>query len=310
MREPDSGPTFIQPLPFFIRNSLDIFSAHAYKSVFICLNEKTDFPLFAELDSEQGGKMRKRFSKWMVLAAVFTACTMSASGVMAECKIWDRIQKSGVLTVGTSPDYPPFESIDDAGNMVGFDIDLIKAVAKEMGLDVKLMSMGFDSIIIAVKNGQVNLGMSSFSVTDERKKSIDFTKPYYASGQVVLTTPKSGVKTVADLKGQAVAAQIGSTSAEAAKNIEGANALIVEDANIAVMMLKTGAVKAAVLDIAIADNYAAKSDFVQLEKPLSYEETAAVVRKGCPAFLDALNAAFEKVKASGQLDALRKKWGV
>ena len=255
--------------------------------------------------------MKRGFGKFMVAMAVVAAVVVAAGPAAAKDKNWAKIQKKGVLTVGTSPDYPPFENVDPAtGEIVGFDIDLIKAVARELGLEVKFQAMGFDSIIIAVKNGQVNLGMSSFSVTPERKMSVDFTIPYYKSGQIVLTTPKSGVKNVEQLEGKRVAAQIGSTSAEAAKNIKGADAQIVDDANIAVMMLKTGAVQGAVLDLAIAENYAKKKDFELFEKPLSYEETAAVVRKGSPEFLDALNKAIMKLEADGTVAELRKKWGV
>ena len=252
-----------------------------------------------------------KFTKLVAVAAMAAICFASAAPAFAKAKAWDRIQKSGTLTVGTSPDYPPFESVDPATNQViGFDIDLIKAAAAEMGLKVKFQSMGFDSIIIAVKNGQVNVGMSSFSVTEERKASVDFTGPYYKSGSMILTLKDSPVKTVADLKGKRVAAQIGSTMAEAAKKIEGCQAQIVDDANIAVMMVKNGAVAGAVLDVAIAGNYAAKTDFTLFEKPLTYEETAAIVKKGSPELLSALNKAFKTLEANGTVAKLRAKWGV
>jgi len=250
----------------------------------------------------------KKLMTVMVMAGICIAMVSTAS---AADKNWARIQKTGVLTVGTSPDYPPFESVDPAtSKIVGFDIDLIDAVAAELGLTSKFQPMGFDSIIIAVKNGQVNLGMSSFSVTEERQKSVDFTIPYYKNGSTVLTRTDSPVKTVKDLVGKRVAAQIGSTSAEAARKIEGAQAQIVDDANIAVMMMKNGAVQGAVLDVAIAENYAKKPEFTIFATPLSYEETAAIVRKGSPEFLDALNKAIKKLEADGTIAKIRTKWGV
>lgn len=252
-----------------------------------------------------------KFKKLMVGVAMAAACVAMVSTASAADKNWAKIQKAGVLTIGTSPDYPPFESVDPATNkIVGFDIDLINAVAAELGLKTTFQPMGFDSIIIAVKNGQVNLGMSSFSVTEERKASVDFTIPYYKNGSTVLTKAGSDVKTVEDLVGKRVAAQIGSTSAEAAKKIEGAQAQIVDDANIAVMMMKNGAVQGAVLDVAIAENYAKKPEFTLFAKPLSYEETAAIVRKGSPEFLGALDKAIEKLEADGTIAKIRAKWGV
>ncbi|WP_179953291.1 basic amino acid ABC transporter substrate-binding protein [Desulfobotulus mexicanus] len=251
--------------------------------------------------------MIRQTCKVFVLALLALAWTSMA---MAECRLWQQIQSSGFFTVGTSPDYPPFESIDDNGNIVGFDIDLIRAVAAEMGLEVRLRGMGFDSILIAVRSGQVHLGMSSFSVTEERKRSVDFTIPYYSSGQVVLVNADSDIRTVEDLKGKVVSAQIGSTSADAAQAIEGATARIVDDASTAVMMLRNKAADGVVLDVAIAENYVQRFGFVQMDEPLNYEEVAAVIRKGCPEFLDALNEAFKKVKTSGKLDELRQKWDV
>ncbi len=252
-----------------------------------------------------------KLTKLMALMVMTMVCLASAAPASATDKNWEKIKKSGVLTVGTSPDYPPFENIDPATNeMVGFDIDLIKAVAGKLGLKTQFQSLGFDSIVIAVKNRQVNLGMSSFSITEERKRSIDFTIPYYISGSVVLTLANAEEKTVADLVGKRVAAQMGSTCAEAAKTIEGATAQIVDDANIAVMMVKNGAVQGAVLDMAIAENYAKRPEFTLFKKPLTYEETAAIMRKGSPEFLQAINGAIKALEADGTIATLRTKWGV
>ena len=252
-----------------------------------------------------------KFTKLASMVLMAAVCIGSVSSASAADKNWEKIKASGVLTVGTSPDYPPFESIDPKTNtVVGFDIDLINAVAAEMGLKTKFQPLGFDSIVIAVKNKQVNLGMSSFTVTEERKQSVDFTLPYYKSGSFVITTAGSKIKTVEDLVGKRVAAQMGSTCAEAAKKIEGATAQIVDDANIAVMMVKNGAVQGAVLDLAIAKNYAKKPEFDLFEKPLTYEETAAIIRKGSPEFLDALNKAIKKLEADGTIAKIRTKWGV
>lgn len=252
-----------------------------------------------------------KLTKLMTVMVMAAVCIASVSTASAADKNWAKIKETGVLTIGTSPDYPPFESVDPAtSEIVGFDIDLINAVAAELGLKTKFQAMGFDSIIIAVKNKQVNLGMSSFSVTEERKASVDFTTPYYKNGSVILTKVDSEVKTQADLAGKRVAAQMGSTCAEAAKKIEGATVQIVDDANIAVMMVKNGAVQGASLDMAIAENYAKKPEFTLFEKPLSYEETAAIVRKGSPELLDALNKAIEKLEADGTIAKLRTKWGV
>lgn len=222
----------------------------------------------------------------------------------------ERIRDKGFMTVGTSPDYPPFESIDDKGNIIGFDIDLIKAIAAKIGVEVKLMSMGFDSIIIAVKNGQVDVGMSSFSVNEERKASIDFSIPYIVSSQVILAGKDSDIKNAGELDGKVVAAAVGTTGAEAAKEIKGAVLKTVDDYNIAMMMLDNGSVKAVVLDVAIAREYSSKRGFKILEKPLNHEETAVVIMKGKDSLTEEINKAIETVKQDGTYDELLKKWKI
>ena len=248
----------------------------------------------------------------VALSAVFClGAWMALTGAaLAEESAWDRIQKNGTVLTGNSPDYPPFETIDDNGKVVGFDIDLIDAIVAEMGFKTEIRKMGFDSIIIAVKNGQVDIGMSSFSVTEERKNAVDFTIPYFISGQVLIARADSKFQSAADLKGKVVASGIGTTGEEAAMKMEGVTYKGLDDYTTAVMMLKNGAVDGVVMDIAIADGYVEKAGFVRVGDPLTYEETAIIVKKGNPSLVKALNAAIEKVKASGQLDTLRKKWGV
>lgn len=255
----------------------------------------------------------KRTLKVMVVGAVLLALAGGyGCGSKSEEKVTalDRIKKAGVITVGTSPDYPPFEHVDAEGKIVGFDIDLVKAIAGKMGVDVKLMGMGFDSIIIAVKNGQVDLGMSSFSVNEERKVSIDFSVPYMVSAQVVMVAKDSAVKTVQELSGKTVAVAVGTTGAEAATSIEGAVLKNVEDSNVCVMMLENGTVHAVVIDVAIANEYAQRRGFRILEKPLQSEETAAVMAKGSDALRAEVDKAILELRKEGFFDQLKEKWKI
>ncbi len=221
-----------------------------------------------------------------------------------------RIKEAGSITVGTSPDYPPFENVDNQGNIVGFDIDLVTAIAKKIGVDVKIMGMGFDSIIIAVKNGQLDIGMSSFSVNEERKASIDFSVPYMVSSQVVLVGKDSPIKTALDLNGKTVAVAMGTTGAEAAKNIKGAKLINVEDSNVSVMMLENGTAHAVVIDVAIANEYAKRRGFNILEQPLQYEETAVVIGKGNDTLKAEIDKAIIELKADGTFEKLKGKWNI
>lgn len=102
--------------------------------------------------------------------ALAAACSKPAAEPAKEKTLLDKIKEAGVITVGNSPDYPPFETIDDKDNLIGFDIDLMNAIAAELGVKVEFKRLGFDTIITAVQNGQVNIGMSGFYISDERKQ--------------------------------------------------------------------------------------------------------------------------------------------
>ena len=221
----------------------------------------------------------------------------------------DKIKEAGVITVGNSPDYPPFEQVDDKGKVEGFDIDLLNAIAAELGVKPELKKMEFDTIITAVQNGQVDIGMSGFSIDEERKQKVDFTVPYYVGGQAVVVAPNSGIKSLEDLKNQVVAVGMGTTGEKTAtEKIPGSKVKGLNDYGTAFMMLKNGSAKAVVADLAVANEYIKKDGFVQLGEPLNYEENAIVVKKGNPELVDALSKAITKLKEAGKIDEFAKKW--
>jgi len=221
----------------------------------------------------------------------------------------EKIKEAGVITVGNSPDYPPFETVDDNGNPIGFDIDLMNAIAAELGVKAEFKKMDFAVIITAVQNSQLDIGMSGFSISEDRKKEVDFSIPYFLGGQTIVVAPNSNIKKIEDLNGQVVAVQMGTTCADVAKeNIEGAKIRELDDFNTAFMMLKNGSAKAVVADLAVANEYIKKEGFTALGEPLNYEENAIVVKKGNPDLVDALNKALTKLKDNGTITELAKKW--
>lgn len=222
----------------------------------------------------------------------------------------DKVKSKGVLTVGNSPDYPPFESIGDAGERVGFDIDLLHAIAKEMGVEVRWVTMEFAAIVTAVQSGQVDAGMSGFSITPERAKQVSFSAPYFASGQVIVTRPDSDIDSADDLTGKKIAVQLGTTGEQQADKIEGAEVIKPESYNIAFMMLHNRAADAVIADLSVADEFMKRGTFRRAGEPLSFEEFALISRKGNDSLLAAINKALEAIKADGTYDALVKKWNL
>lgn len=251
----------------------------------------------------------KKQTKTLLLLCLSLTLAVSLIGCAPSTEdAWQKIKNAGVITVGTSPDYPPFETVDDDGKIIGFDIDLLTAMASEMGVDVEFKPMNFDTIVTAVQSGQIDIGMSGFSVDPER--DVAFSNSYYSGGQVLLTTTDSGVTGVESLDGKTVAVQMGTTGEKAANTIPGANVKALDDFGITIQMLKSGTVKAVVADQAVAKQYVHHDGLVIVGEPLAVEENAIVVKKGNIEVLEAVNEALAKVKASEKYEELLEKWAI
>ena len=114
------------------------------------------------------------------------------------------------VIVALSAAYPPFEFIKDE-KIVGFDVDLVKLIAKTNGYEVKIQDMNFDSIISSLQTGRADLGISAMTITPERLKNIDFSIKYYIPKLAMLYKAKAPIKSLADLQGKIIATQLGTT---------------------------------------------------------------------------------------------------
>src|SRR6266487_1425436 len=123
----------------------------------------------------------------VAISLLLTACGAGAANHLSA------IKKAGVIKVGTSADYPPFESVDANGNKVGFDVDLMTEIAKRLDVKLEWVDMPFDSLIAAVQEGKIDASISAFNYSEERDKTIDFSDAYYTSEDVAKF--KVGVQT-------------------------------------------------------------------------------------------------------------------
>src|SRR5690625_3784770 len=112
------------------------------------------------------------------------------------------------LVVGTDATYAPMEYMDDNGDIVGIDIDIVDAIAEELGIEVEYKNIGWEPLFPAVENGEVDFAVSSITITEEREESFDFTEPYYMANQLILVPEDSEVTNFEDLEDKKVAVQI------------------------------------------------------------------------------------------------------
>ncbi|WP_165172560.1 ABC transporter substrate-binding protein [Adlercreutzia sp. ZJ242] len=224
--------------------------------------------------------------------------------------------KEGTLTVATSPDYPPFENLED-GEYVGFDIDLAKAVAEEMGLECEFVSLQFDGITPAIAaGGQADVGFSGISVDPKRAKEIDFTDSYYIDDQAVAAmkggsiTPDNAAEEL-NKEGVVIAVQSGTTGETyAQENFPNATVKGYGNSTDCFAAMQSGNATAVCTNLAVVNRMleSAYSDAQVVIEVATGEEYAAVVSQDSPELTEAINAALKTLKDNGTLDELTNKW--
>ena len=221
--------------------------------------------------------------------------------------------KAKVLKVGSDTAFAPFEFQDEQSkDYVGFDMDLIKAIGKKMGMEVQVQSMGFDGLIPALEAGNIDATISAMTITDDRAKKVNFSKPYYRSGlSMVVKADNNNLKTFKDLEGKKIAVQIGTTGADEAKKIKDAKIREFNTAPEAFMELKAGGVDAVVNDLPVNEYYITKAggkDAKVVGEPLTSEEYGIATSKKSTELVEKINKALEELKKEGEYEKIYVKW--
>ncbi|CAG9621480.1 transporter substrate-binding domain-containing protein [Sutcliffiella rhizosphaerae] len=203
--------------------------------------------------------------KWFIVSlisilvvGVLSACGTSGNDGGSTGGSGDGDKK--VLVMGTSADYPPFEYIDtEVGEeIIGFDVDLAKAITSELGYELEVRDMDFGSLITALKSGNIDLILAGMSPTEERAKQVDFTDIYYTAHHMIVSLKDSNITSVDDLEGKTVGAQMGSIQYEMAEEIaEEVNITIENRDRIPQIIqdLKTGRFDAAIIEDTVMKGY-------------------------------------------------------
>lgn len=218
-----------------------------------------------------------------------------------------------VLKVGAETTFPPFEFQDEQSKeYVGFDMDLARAIGKQMGYEVKIESMGFDGLIPALEGGNIDMIVSGMSITPERSAKVNFSKPYYKSGlSIVVKADNNAIKGFKDLEGKKIAVQIGTTGAEEAKKIKGAMVREFNSNAESYMELKAGGVDAVVNDLPVNQYYMAKSGDKTaklLSEISNAEDYGMAMAKKNTELTEKVNKALEELKKNGEYDKIYEKW--
>jgi polar amino acid transport system substrate-binding protein len=213
------------------------------------------------------------------------------------------------LRVVTDATFPPMEFVKD-GKRTGFDIELTEALAAAMGRKIEWIDIDFKGLIPALVSKRADLAMSAIYITDERRKVVDFSDPYFAGGLVVLTTKAGPIKHLKDLDGRRVSVQVGTKSVGFLKdNFPKVERVEVEKNQEMFNLVEIGRADAAVTGKPAAKIFAqAKPALHVLAEQLTTEDYGIAVRKDAPEIRDAVNAALKKIRADGTYDKLVNKW--
>jgi len=241
--------------------------------------------------------------------------------------IWEEVEERGVIRVATSPDWPPFQFIDPKTNeLVGYEVDLMNLVAEKLGLKVEWVTMDFDAIIAAVKNREVDLGVSGFSITPERLDEVRFSMPHIVTEvQLIMRADKAeelgitGLSSLEDIATYGIKVGTGTGTIEEQELLQ-----LVNEGKIPGDLVKSYTD----FQLALEDMKVGRIDAVYAETPIttwwistekvplvvvysrSYWPVAFVAHKDAYELIKHINAALAEIFASGEIDQIRAKWNI
>lgn len=225
--------------------------------------------------------------------------------------------KGRALIIGSDTTYPPMEYVNDAKEIVGFDVDLMNELAKRMNATVEFRTFpNFDAIFAALANKEFDMVVSSVSITDERKQIIAFSDPYLSIGQVISVAADNSTITGQDTlkSAQLVGVQGGTTGEEAAKaaGVPEAQIKRYDTIDLAFADLANGAVDAVIADGPPSAQYGTQYEgkVKAVGGPFTTEDYGIALQQGDTELLNALNAALKAAKEDGTFDALLEKWNL
>lgn len=231
------------------------------------------------------------------------------------CGAWANLMEKDTLVVGTESTYPPYESRDTDGNLVGFDVDLMQLIADKLGKKLEWQDMAFDALIPTLVTKRIDIVIAGLSITAERAERVLFSKPYEVTVSAFVVQTGSPIKDLAALNGKKVAVQIGTVQETYAYTIPGVTVLTFQKFTDCAQEVALGRVDAALMDVPVVREFIGQKEFAgkielgfkqvlteggkALAFPLEEKEFAAAVDK-----------ILDEIETSGQMAELRKKWNM
>lgn len=218
-------------------------------------------------------------------------------------------EKGSKVYVGTNAEFAPFE-YREGKNIVGFDIDLIKEIGRISGFEIEFVDMQFDGLLPALESGKIDLIISGMTATEDRKKFVDFSSPYYSTKQAILVyQDEQKIQSFDDLVGRKVGVVLGFTGDILVSRIPNIQSQKFNAASEVILALKSKKIEAVVMDYETAKNYAKQNSELKLvQTDFASEEYAIAMRKENEELLGKINQAIKQIKENGFYDGLIAKY--
>ena len=220
----------------------------------------------------------------------------------------ETVQK-GKLVMVTNAEFPPYE-FHDQNAIVGIDVEIAGAIAEQLGLELEIEDIAFDSIIPEIVSGKADIGAAGMTVTEDRKQNVDFSDTYAHATQVIIVKEDSEIAGVADLEGKIMGVQQGTTGDIYVSGDYGDEAVERYAKGMeAVQALAQGKVDAVVIDGEPAKQYIKEVEGLKIiDESYTDEDYAIAIKKGNTAMVEAVNAALAELKSEGKLDEIVAKY--
>jgi polar amino acid transport system substrate-binding protein len=256
--------------------------------------------------------LEQRRSFGRAVAALGLAATLGGALAPAQAQSTEEIKKKGEITVGLLVDFPPYGTLNSNNQPDGYDADVARLLAKDLGVKLKLVPVTGPNRIPFLLTNKVDLLIASLAITPERAKQVQFSKPYAAATIVLYGSKKANIKGPADLKGQRIGVARASTQDIALTAVapEGTEIRRFDDDASAMQALMSGQVDAIGCSTTVAAQIAkrAPADTFEDKFVLRQQVMAAALRPGETDLLKTVNEFIERNKANGELDKLYQKW--
>ncbi|MDO8720050.1 MAG: basic amino acid ABC transporter substrate-binding protein [Polaromonas sp.] len=252
-----------------------------------------------------------------------TAGTLVAGLVLAACSKQEPAASAPaapapaarIYVVGTDAAYAPFESQNEKGEIVGFDIEVVQAAAQQAGMDVKFLNTPWEGIFNSLGQGDRDLLVSAITITDERKQTMDFSTPYFDAQQLIAVKKDSKIAKFDELKNLKVGVQNGTTGDEVITKLQGkdsANVKRFESTPLALKELEGGGVDAVVADNGVVVHYVNNNVNAQFktisDASFKAEQYGMAVKKGNADLLEKINKGLAAIKTDGSYDRIYAKY--